>query len=154
MLKLHIEPNLSSHLPDTGIKPASPASPVLVGRFFTLSHLGSPLVIRFIFFISNKMQFILGFPDGSAGKEFTCSSTDTGDPVSIPGLGRSPGEGNGNPLWYSCLENSMDREALASYIVHGIAKRLNTFILVTGRMGGKYLAKQGMGIKMKKSKSK
>ena len=45
----------------------------------------------------------------------------------------------------------MDREALASYIVHGIAKRLNTFILVTGRMGGKYLAKQGMGIKMKKS---
>ena len=64
------------------------------------------------------------------------------------------GEGNGTPLQYSCLENSMDREALASYIVHGIAKRLNTFILVTGRMGGKYLAKQGMGIKMKKSKSK
>ena len=51
------------------------------------------------------------------------------------------------------LENSMDREALASYIVHGFAKRLNTFILVTGGMGGKYLAKQGMGIKMKKSKS-
>jgi len=99
------------------------------------------------------MRFILGFPDGSAGKEFTCNSTDTGDPGSVPGLGRSPGEGNGNPLQYSCLENSMDREALASYIVHGFAKRLNTFILVTGGMGGKYLAKQGMGIKMKKSKS-
>ena len=39
-------------------------------------------------------------------KESACSA---GDPVSIPGLGRSPGEGNGNPLKYSCLENSMDR---------------------------------------------
>ena len=42
----------------------------------------------------------------SVGKEFACSA---GDPVSIPGLGRSPGEGNGNPLQYPCLENLMDR---------------------------------------------
>jgi len=46
-----------------------------------------------------------GFPGGSEGKASACN---VGDPGSIPGLGRSPGEGNGNPLWYSCLENSMD----------------------------------------------
>ena len=48
----------------------------------------------------------LGFPGGSDGKESTCNS---GNPGSIPGLGRSPGEGNGSPLQYSRLENSMDR---------------------------------------------
>ena len=47
----------------------------------------------------------LGFPGGSDGKASACN---VGDPGSIPGLGRSPGEGNGNPLQYSCLENSMD----------------------------------------------
>ena len=49
-----------------------------------------------------------GFPGGSNGKESAC---DAGNPGSIPGLGRSPGEGNGNPLQNSSLENSMDREA-------------------------------------------
>ena len=43
---------------------------------------------------------------GSVGKETACSA---GDPSSIPGLGGSPGEGNGNPLQYSCLEDTMDR---------------------------------------------
>ena len=47
----------------------------------------------------------LGFPYGSAGKESACNVGDLG---SIPGLGRSPGEGKGYPLQYSCLENSMD----------------------------------------------
>ena len=47
-----------------------------------------------------------GFPGGSAGKESACNARDPG---SIPGLGRSPGEGHGNPLQYSCLENPMDR---------------------------------------------
>ena len=51
---------------------------------------------------------LLGFPGGSEGKESTCNA---GDPGSIPGLGRSPEEGNGNPLQYSCLENSMHRGA-------------------------------------------
>ena len=46
------------------------------------------------------------FPGGSGGKESACNA---GDPGSIPGLGRSPGEENGNPLQYFCLENSMDR---------------------------------------------
>ena len=49
-----------------------------------------------------------GFPDGSDSKESACNA---GDPGLIPGLGRSPGEGNGNPLQYSCLENPMDRGA-------------------------------------------
>ena len=51
------------------------------------------------------MRFKWGFPGGSDGKAFACNE---GDPGSIPGLGRSPGEGNGNPLQHSCLENSMD----------------------------------------------
>ena len=46
---------------------------------------------------------------------------DTGDMGSIPGLGRSSGAGNGNLLWYSCLENPMDRETWQA-IAHGIAK--------------------------------
>ena len=46
-----------------------------------------------------------GFPGGSDSKVSACN---VGDPGSIPGLGRSPGEGNNNPLQYSCLENSMD----------------------------------------------
>ena len=46
------------------------------------------------------------FPGGSDGK---ASAYNAGDQGSIPGLGRSPGEGNGNPLQYSCLENPMDR---------------------------------------------
>ena len=54
---------------------------------------------------------ILGFPKGSAGKESTCSAGDTADMGSIPGLERFSGEGNGNPLQYSCLENTMDRVA-------------------------------------------
>ena len=45
------------------------------------------------------------FPGGSDGKASACN---VGDPGSIPGLGRSPGEGNGNPLQYSCLENPTD----------------------------------------------
>ena len=55
---------------------------------------------------------------GSEGKEPTCSA---GDPGSIPGSGGSSGEGNGNPLQYSCLENSMDRGAWWA-TVHGVAK--------------------------------
>ena len=60
----------------------------------------------------------LGFPGGSDGKESACN---TGDPGSIPGSGRSPREGNGNPLQYSCLENSMDREAWWN-TAHGVAE--------------------------------
>ena len=61
---------------------------------------------------------ILGFPNGSVGKKYACN---TGDAGLIPGLGRSPGGGNGNPLLCSCLENSMDRGAWRA-TVHGVAK--------------------------------
>ena len=68
----------------------------------------------------------MGFPGGSEVKVSVCNM---GDPGSIPGLGRSPGEGNGNPLQNSCLENPMDREAWWA-TVHGVAKsqiRLSDF---------------------------
>ena len=53
----------------------------------------------------------MGFPGGSVVKESTCQAGDTGDVGSILGSGRSTGGGNGNPLQYSCLGNSMDRGA-------------------------------------------
>ena len=58
------------------------------------------------------------FPGGSVGKESACTA---GDPSSIPELGKSPGEGNGNPLQYSCLGNPMDRGAWQA-IVHWVAR--------------------------------
>jgi len=54
----------------------------------------------------------LGFPGGSDGKVSACHVEEL---VSIPGLGRSSGEGNGNPLRYSCLQNSMDGGAWVGY---------------------------------------
>ena len=68
----------------------------------------------------------MGFPGGSEGKASACNVGDMG---SIPGSGRPPGEGNGNPLQYSCLENSMDGGAWWA-TVHGVAKswtRLSDF---------------------------
>ena len=67
----------------------------------------------------------MGFPGGSYNKE---SAYNTGDPGLIPGLGRSPGEGNGNPLQYSCLENPMDRGAWWATVhrVAGVGHNLTT----------------------------
>ena len=62
-----------------------------------------------------------GFRGGSVSKESTCDMEDTGDVGSIPGSGRSPGGGHGNPLQYSGLENSMDRAAWWA-TVHGVTK--------------------------------
>ena len=64
----------------------------------------------------------MGFPSGLAVKNLPANAGDAG---SIPGLGRSPGEGNGNPRQYSCLENPMDRGAWKA-AVHGVAKELDT----------------------------
>ena len=50
-----------------------------------------------------------GLPQWLSGKESTCNAGDAGDVGSIPGLGRYPGGGHGNPLQYSCLENPTDR---------------------------------------------
>ena len=52
-----------------------------------------------------------GFPGGASGKESACQCKRPTEAVSIPGLGRSPGVGNGNPLQCSCLQNSLDRGA-------------------------------------------
>ena len=64
------------------------------------------------------LQIMVGFPGSSAAKESACNA---GDPGSIPGSGRPPGEGIGNSLQYSCLENSMDRGGWRG-TVHGIVK--------------------------------
>ena len=64
------------------------------------------------------LPFSLVFPCSSVGKESACSA---GDPASIPGSGRSPGEGNGSPLQASCLENPMDRGVWWATI-HGVAR--------------------------------
>ena len=69
-------------------------------------------------FILNIVMCTHGFPGGSEDKASACNA---GNPGSIPGLGRSPGEGNGNPLQYSCLENPMDRGAWRA-TVHRVAE--------------------------------
>ena len=75
----------------------------------SIGLLGAVLYFLHIYYI---------FPGSSYGKESACNAGDVG---SIPGLGRSPGEGNGNPLQYSCLGNIMNRGAWRA-TVHGIAK--------------------------------
>ena len=67
------------------------------------SHCSSMFLVLEDFFLVDS-----GFPGGSDSKESACNAGDLG---LIPGSGRSPGEGNGNPLQYSCLENCMDRGA-------------------------------------------
>ena len=69
-----------------------------------------------------KIGQAIGLPGGSDGKESACNAGDLG---SIPGLGRSSGEGNSNPLQYSCLENPIDRGAWRA-TVHGAAKGSDT----------------------------
>ena len=66
-----------------------------------------------------SLRNVKGFLSGSEGKE---SAYNAGDMDSIPGLGRSPGEGNGNPLQHSCLENSLSRGAWPATAVHGATK--------------------------------
>ena len=75
----------------------------------------------FLCLMTNVLKIIvlyIQFPGGSDGKASACN---VGDPASIPGSGRSHGEGNGNPLQYSCLENSMDGGAWWA-TVHGVAQ--------------------------------
>ena len=69
-------------------------------------------------FVSLYLYLPIDFPGGSDSK---ASAYSVGDLVSIPGSGRSPGEGNGDPLQYSCLENPMDRGAWWA-TVHGVAR--------------------------------
>ena len=80
----------------------------------------------------------LGLPWWLSGKEFACSAEDTEDVRSIPGLGRSSGEGNDNLLQYSCLANPMDRGAWRA-TVHGVTngwKRLKLLSMHALRQDG------------------
>ena len=76
------------------------------------SSLGKKLVMR------STMDLDWGFPSGSVVKN---PPVNAGDASLMPGSGRCPGEGNGNPLQYFCVENPMDREAWQA-TVHGVAK--------------------------------
>ena len=85
------------------------------------------IFLFFLFFLIN-LNAITTFPGGSDSK---ASVYNAGDLGSIPGSGRFPGEENGNPLQYSCLENPMDGGAWWA-TVHGVAKRrarLSDFII-------------------------
>ena len=73
--------------------------------------------------ICSELVRLMGFPHSSVGKESTCNSGDSG---SIPGWGRCPGEGNGNPLQYSCLEDPTDRGAWWA-AVHEVVRVRNDF---------------------------
>jgi len=66
-------------------------------------------------------MYFLGFPSGANNKESACQYGRHKDMSSISGLGRSPREGNGIPLQYSCLESSMDRGAWQA-TVHGVTR--------------------------------
>ena len=68
--------------------------------------MGAKFSVRIFWYIREKMVF----PGGSVVKNLPANAGGTGDTSLIPGLGRSPGAGNGNPLEYSCLGNPMDRE--------------------------------------------
>ena len=116
------------YLPNRGIKSASLAISCIGRRILYHCATWEALLSAFIIMIVEKeirshlfslrvlssLNFVQpcfygqGFPGGSDGKESACNA---GDPASIPGSGRYPREGNGYPLQYSCLENSVDRRA-------------------------------------------
>ena len=74
--------------------------------------------IQNLFFLTRPRSLTQDFPGGSDNKASACNAGDLG---SIPGLGRSSGGGNGNPLQYFCLENPIDRGAWQA-IVHGVTR--------------------------------
>ena len=96
-----------------------------VSPVFTIAQIDKPNICTLLSYL-HSLFHPSGFPGGSEVKASACNVGDLG---SIPGSGRSPGEGNGNSLQYSCLENPMDRGAWWA-TVHGVAKsqtRLSDF---------------------------
>ena len=105
-----------------GIVPARLVGPYSPARDWTCApfpHMASSWLTKLIipgnFLV---VQWLGDFPSGLGSK---ASAYNSGDPRSVPGSGRSPGEGNGNPLQYSCLENPMDGGTWWA-IVHGVPK--------------------------------
>ena len=90
----------------------------IVGRLFTMWATREAQLLRRGLCDWGWVNLDLGFPGDSDGKESACNMKDTG---LIPGLRRTHGEGNGNPLQYSSLEKSMDREAWQA-TVYGVTK--------------------------------
>ena len=90
------------------------------------------LYLKFFYGETLLTSLVVNSLDFSDGSDSKASAYNAGDPGSIPESGRPPGEGNGNPLQYSCLENSMDGGAWWA-TVHGVAKsqtRLNNFTFI------------------------
>ena len=106
---------LSQKLKSQGLKEVSSIISQISVTAFNISVL---LKVHDIIILLGFIFCVLGFSGDSDGKQSVCNAEEPG---SIPGSGRSPGEGNGNPLQYSCLENSMDRRAWWA-TVHGVAK--------------------------------
>ena len=107
----------------SGLSFPSPRDPDPGMNPYCLSHQGRSSSVEILL---KPSTLFLGFSSGSNGKESACNAGNLG---LIPGSGRSPGEGNGNLLQYSCLENPMDRGAWWA-TVHGVTKsqtRLSNF---------------------------
>ena len=128
----------SEDLPYPGIKSMSLKSPALAGGFLTIMPTRKPInqhgqcliVFPHWSLIDEQHTQKMGFPDGAGAKESACQSRRQKRCSSTLGSGRYP-KGNGNPLWYSCLENSMDREAWRT-TVPGVAKN-RTWLSVHAR---------------------
>ena len=91
------------------------------GKF--IEFFSSPLIMScFIYYFTSCPSYIMSFPGGSVVKNLPANAGDAG---SIPQSGRSPGEGNGNPLQYSSLGNPIDRGAWQAS-VYGVAKESDT----------------------------
>ena len=107
--------------------PQSPSAVILKPKKikFVTPPIVSPLICHEV--MDSDAMTLVFFPHSSFNKESTCSVGDLG---SIPGAGRSPGEGNGNPLQYSCLENPMGRGAWKA-TVHGVTRVRQDLVLNT-----------------------
>ena len=98
------------------LSPTTANQDLITNCSFSLSQENNPLTS--LSFNQSIWNYLASTSGGSDGKEFACNA---GDPGSIPGSGKSPGEGNGYPLQYSHLENFIDRGAWQA-IVYGVAK--------------------------------
>ena len=118
----------SRDLPNSGIEPVSPVALTLQVDPLLLSHWEIPRTIKAQ---ANLTPTFLPW-SSLVAQRLKASACNAGDLGSVPGLGRSPGEGNGSPLQYSCLENPMDGGAWW-VTVHGLAKsrtQLSDFALL------------------------